>query len=436
IAAAGTEDPAEMALIWTFYLRACEEYPRGREVIFTKDVLISIRDNPYYVEEGESGKTQGRRDWPIFHYLHYRNGDDPYGRAGAEDMVDPQMALNGNKSKTLLMTKTSSHSILMAPKGAAHIDTDDPSSIIEYDRRFTKDQFGYLQPPGWPSELNAEAAYYEQALNDIPGTNDAVQGNADSDDSGRKVQSLQAAALGRFAQRKHAHDKVTADLLQYCIRTYARNLEDDRLVAIVGENNKTNSFVLKGSDLASSVDVFPVNNPLSSDMTQRSMQLQSMATTLGQIQDPVERQMWIGAYNMQDVLQVPKTYTVDREKALRENILIAQGREPMLDKYDNDMVHMAEHTAWGKSEEGMSSMIPEDTDPPEVQARKHKARQIYQQHCQAHEDQMEMKMNPQPQAPAGAPTAEGAPMAQAPESPMQQPAVDTPQAPVSAPVAM
>lgn len=406
-------DTDELVLLYTLYVKRCDEYPRGRKITLNKELLLEEEDNPVYPTEDEPQEW-----WPNFHYpvIPFRWILDPksfYGISGTSQLVDLQRDINGYYSKCAIIAAKVSHARRKVPTGTRFIPTDDPMAVMEYPATKGPDAISWEQPPQFPNELPMLIQQAKTELDEISGVVDAIQGLSRAEDSGVKNRQQRQSAMGRLGEIKARHDAAMARALLLAVNLLRRHLDAEQVMLVVGENNRTVVETFKRANITSMIDVYPVNNPLSSDPSRRMLEMQQVVQMLGQVQDPVLATRIIAALNLENILQLQDEMSVHREKALNEDTRLSRGEQIAVDPFDDDMTHIAVHSSEHLSEEGQSA-------PPEVQ-------QMRVQHIQQHMAQMQQKMQG---APAPAPTQGGAQEAgepQQPEPPQQQGSLAAPQ---------
>lgn len=410
-------DFEELVLIYTIYVKRCDEYPRGRKLVMNKGLLLEEEDNPVYPTEDEPQEW-----WPNFHYpvIPFRWILDPkafYGISGTSQIVDLQRDINGYYSKCAIIAAKISHARRKVPSGTRFLPTDDPMAIIEYQATKGPDSIQWENPPQFPNELLTLIQQAKTELDEISGVVDALQGLARAEDSGVKNRQQRQSAMGRLGEIKARHDRDMARALLLAVNLLRRHLDTEQVMLVVGENNRTVVETFKQANLTSMIDVYPVNNPLSSDPSRRMLEMQQVVQMLGQVQDPVLATRIIAALNLENILQLQDEMSVHREKALNEDTRLSRGEMVNVDPFDDDMTHIAVHSSEHLSEEGQSAN-------PQVQ-------QMRVQHIQQHMAQMQQKMQG---APSPAPTQGGAPQPGEPQpsgTPPQQGSLAAPQQPVA-----
>ena len=217
--------------------------------------------------------------------------------------------------------------------------------------------------------------------------------------------------MGRLGEIKARHDAAMAQALLLALNLLRRNLDSEQVMLVVGENNRTVVETFKSANITGMIDVYPVNNPLSSDPSRRMLEMQQVVQMLGQVQDPVMQQRVIAAMQMENILQVEDELSVHRERALRENAKMERGEMAQIDPFDDDLIHMVTHLADHLSEES-------ENDDPRVRSQR-------ASHIQDHMRQMQSKQTGSPQP---APTQGGASPA---GEPPQQPEPDQAMSPAA-----
>lgn len=353
----------EIALVYTLYAKRCRGFPRGKMVVFTKDHLLDEGDNPVYPIEGEPQEWFPHFHYPVFPFRWILDPKSFYGISGTDQLVSLQRDLNGALSKQAIITAKISHARRKIPKGTHFVRTDDPMAVLEYNRTQGPDSIKWEQPPQFPNELFLMPNDRRQQMDVISGVNSALQGMANAEDSGVKNRQQIQRAMGRLGPIKADHDRVMARALLHAICLLRRHLETEQVMLVVGENNRTSAETFRQADLTGLIDVYPVNNPLSSDPTKRMLEMQQVVQMLASIQDPVLASRVIAALKLEESLEIEDELGVHRNRAQSEDVKLSRGEQVAVDMFDEDLVHLSVHTTEHLSEEGQSA-------PPEIiQAR-------------------------------------------------------------------
>lgn len=389
-------DHEKLCLIYIMYVKRSSAFPLGREIVFQKELLIEEGENPVYPLDGEPQAWFPNHNFPVFPFRWIVDPKSPYGISGTSQLIDLQLDVNGFVSKQAMIAAKISHARRKVPRGTPFIQSDDPMATIEYPQTKGPDSIRWEDPPQFPHELILLPNDRIEQMNDVSGVTAAIQGQANAEDSGIKVRQLKQSAQGRLGPIKVAHDQAMARALLHAVNLLRRHLDTEQVMLVVGENNRTAVETFKQANLASMIDIYPVNNPLSSDPTSKMLQMQQLVQMLGQTQDPVLQSRIVAALNLDEVLQLQDEMGVHRDRALSEELRIARGEQVAVDPFDDDLSHIAVHTTERLSEEGQAS-------DPQVQ-------QMREMHIQQHMQQMAQKMGSQQPAPTqGQPSQAGSP---------------------------
>lgn len=397
---------SEVVEIFTLYARSGRKpLERGQKVIFTRTMILSEKeDNPVYPTEDEPAGMWPYYGAPIFPFRWKTEANSYYGKAGLNDLIPLQKELNGVESKIKIILAKHSHARRKVPRGQADWDDEDPSAAIEYNSlQGGPDSISWEQPPNFPTELLSQSQSLRAQMDEISGINAAIQGNASSEDSGIKVRQEQQRATGRLAPKKAKFDRVMGQALLHALILMRRHMDFNQQMLIVGENGETSARMFQDATLTGMVDVFPVNNPLSSDPMTKVAQLNQIAQILTNVEDPVMRNRMLGLLDLSDALHVKQTMDVHRDRAIAENAKMMLGEPVEISPFDDDVGHLDEHIAQFLSEEGRKATTPQPDDDQEVATLKAARLQAHNTHIQDHNSQLQFKMGaaPQNQAAAG-----------------------------------
>ncbi len=394
----------EILQVITLYVRSSEKWPRGRKAIFTKAIMLEDADadddNPVYATADEPESMWPRYAAPLFPLRWEKDSDHFYGRSGLDDLIPLQKELNGVETKIKVICAKHSHARRKIPKGTRDVLSDDPMAAIEYSPIFGKDSIGWEQPPTFPQELLSQSVSLRTQMEDISGINKAIQGVARAEDSGIKVREQQQRAEGRLGPKKARFDRVIGNMMLHALILIRRHLDFDMQMLIVGDNGETSARVFQRARLSGNLDVYPVNNPLSSDPMTKVTQLNQIAQMVTTLPDPSMANRFLALLNLSDTLRVEHHLDIHRERAEDENEGMRLAQPPEVYYFDHDMTHLTEHYDLALSKEGRKLFIPEPDDPPEIAEMKQMRQQLLFQHIQEHEEALREKSGQQAAPPA------------------------------------
>lgn len=392
----------ETVRVFTCYVRKTKSMPRGRKVVFTSEILLEDTENPVYPADQNPETLPPRVPWPIFAFRHYRQPTGYYGKGVIRDLIHPQVQLNALVSKALTILKSLAHPFMLAPQGFDEKLVDDFQTVLKYSVRHGPEAVRYLSPPPFPAELLHTAQFYIQQIFSLAGISEASLGRSDSEASGRKVQLLQQADLGRQAPIKANHDRMMANALQLALSYMRLNASGPRKLTIVGDNNRAQVEEFDLSTLPATTDVYVVNGVLSSDPTQRILQFSSMLQATAGLSATERNRLLELTTGYADILEVPKEQMADREKAKFENLRMYEGQPMPVEFWEDDEQHLAIHFAEMNTQEWFDKHVVLPGEDQATALQKQERRQVWEQHVADHLQQMQtQQMQQQVAGPGG-----------------------------------
>ncbi len=366
----GDDPKKESVDLYSCWIRATSDYPRGRMVCVASDGTICHEGhNEVYQLEDEEPDLAPRVPWPLSRAICDPHDSSPRGRSRVLDAMEPQQAYNELISKEMEHYATIANTKVTLPAGLNVEWTDKIGQVIRVPRNLPLQSgaIGYLQPPVPPDYLTP-AREFEAKVEKILGVNQSTQGQVPySNTSGRAINAAAEKDETRIAPVKRALMATWAEVMLFRLRLYRRYATYERQMLMVGENHATEFEFWDRSKLSKTLDVVVYNDAmLPSDPTAKGLAINQIAMTLGQIQDEKFRVQVARMYGLRNFESVLSEMNRHDEKAERENRKIMSGEPVEVWEADDHLVHKARIEDLINSEQ-FERQVAEERANPEFQ---------------------------------------------------------------------
>lgn len=341
---------------------ATDDYPFGRLVIFSDDMVLYMGPNIY---------LPTRLPFVLF------NGDNMvpnalYADGLMEDIIQLQRNLNLNESKLFEHLDMMLNYHIFAPHGSGVVQSDFANRsgrLVNYNRGMKPDPF--TPPDLSPSqfqyaETQIERAFmisgYQQAMGDLP-----------ANTSGRTY-----AFAEQTSQRMREPDQISfrrsmSDLFQHCLYLGEQFYDEGRLLTIFGENDEPDIIEYKSGDLKHNIiiDVYG-EGPLSTT-AQNAQVLDMMEAHMFDDGPAPERARRLLNDRYANKLSFDPNQG-HKDRARRENMAVKRGNPGALPVYTYDIhkAHIQIHNDF--------RITPEFENLPD------QLKQVMEVHCMLHEE--------------------------------------------------
>lgn len=344
-----------------YWVCACPEFPSGRLLVMSGDVVLSDGPNP----------TPGGKLPFIFFYDQMVPGR-LHGQSILDCMIPSQRNYNRVVSRQNENITLFGNLKVLSPQAGGLLEggfVTDAGEILEYGG-ITPPQF--LVPPSMPSDLDnylmRAQADLDQTTSEFAVARGQVQGRL----SGRAIDLLveqhmkqQIPTLQRFGRGLEQWARLLLTLVQ-------ARADDQRTIRIVGQKKFTIKL-WKGADLKGGSDVSIVaESYMPKSRTLALSVLQALASggfLSGQNPEDRALALELVQLNREDELLAAKT--VHTKAARLENSLLARGLyiRPA-ETFENHDIHVERHMEWMNSEE-FRAMTPQEQSPTREHYQSH-----------------------------------------------------------------
>lgn len=325
----------------TYYEKPGRRYPKGRMAILINGKLHHYGELPY-------------DEIPIVVFRSKRVPGQYFGKSIIQDLIPLQRAYNAVKNKIHDYIATIACNPLLVPDGSVDVDelSDNgvpPGKVIPYSSSRGKPDF--LDYPTLPEQVSREAAQLANDMEYIAGVSQLmVVGAAPSGvTSGTAIDNLRQIDSTRMSVVGENLRYAVMDCAKLWLGIYKRYASGYRVVCIAGTENSGSALTWCSDDINSFDIEFTSDNELENS---REAQKQAFieAYNMGLFTDDTGRvprdirrklleYMHIGDYS--DAMSIDE---MQRKNARRENAYYDHGVIPKIGLYDDDAIHVEEHT--------------------------------------------------------------------------------------------
>lgn len=324
-------DDTDLIPVYEFYHRRSESMPDGNYMLFlSESIILSDGPMPY-------------RDLPVYRISPAYILGTPLSYSPLFDILPIQDAVNSLYSTILSNQSAFGVQSIVVPTGS-NVSVSELSSgmnIIE-----ANEQNGAIRPLNLtqtPKEIFEFLKMLEAAMETISGINSVARGNPEpSLKSGTALALMQSNALSFMSSLQHSYIRLIENVGTGIINILKDHASTPRLVAIVGEKNRTNINKFTGEDLLSiNRVVVDVGNPLAKTTAGR-VQMAEQMLQMGLIKTPQDYFSVINTGNL-DVMTEDTQSSLDVIREENERIILGKAVSAIFT--DDHNLHLLKHQA-------------------------------------------------------------------------------------------
>jgi hypothetical protein len=404
-------DQNSRVLTHQLWVNPTKKYPKGWLCVVAGGRLLQRGPLPPGMDDG-------------IPYVHLKEIMVPgrfWGTCALEQCLGLQAEYNRTRSQVTENKNMMARPKWLVPKGSGVIETaltSEPGEVIFYNAATPKPEA--WTPPPLPEYVIRHMEYCLKDLEDVSAIHEVTQARAPSGvRSGVAIAQLQEQDDQMLAPTFLTFEKGLGKIGAIALKVLANNVNEQRLIKLVGKDRQIETMVFSGRDLLGKkmgepgVNYFDVECQMGSQLPQSRSARE--AFVMGLVQNGIldrlqDRKLIFKILELGSEEPVLTDEQLDRQAARRENLQLAQGIqvEPM--PWDNDSVHIEEHTRFEKQPEFLKNMMPQSVGVIEAHKSWHQMRIQ-----QASMPQQPMQVAP-PQMPQQGPLP-GPPPGLAPEPP-------------------
>lgn len=360
------------------WLRPNRKFENGAKVIWTKDKILSIKENGWPYEHGE---------YPFTKIDHIPTGHF-YGASVIEDLVPLQKEYNRTRSQIIEAKNRMSKPQLMAPRGSVNPRqiTSEPGLVILYTPGFQAPEPLPLQ--NIPGYVIQELDRIQMDINDISGQHEVTKGQTPPGvTAATAISFLQeeddSLLSPTIANVEEAVERLGRHFLSHVHQFWA----DEHKIKVVGENGQWEVLEFNKSSIKDNTDL-RVEAGSATPRSRAAKQAFIMELAQNGIIPPDRVLRYLG---MAETGRMYEEFQVDTRQAQRENVRMSEGDIEEIDlgdgqpirmlppnSWDDHLVHIHEHNTFRKKQA--------------FEALDDEAKQQFEQHVQLHTQVIQQQM--------------------------------------------
>lgn len=241
--------------VWYYWHRVCAQYPQGRLLVCTSDRVLEDGPNPYITED---------RAVDVFPFFVFDRPLFPWRQEGTtemEAMTPIQRAQNRRLGASMDAVDYNEQPTRMVNRAAVSEDAaqafNTRGGIVYYDP-VGGDPAKFLEPPGLPAGSIEMAGVLQQKLDLFGKVGIGSSGNAVTPTaSGELQREVRFDADRAWGATLRMHSYVWAEFARTMMDIAAVRMEDERLLAISGEDNAADYLTVSADLFQGAIDVTP-----------------------------------------------------------------------------------------------------------------------------------------------------------------------------------
>lgn len=332
------------------YIRPDSHNPDGRLTIVAGGKLLYDGILPYI--NGESGL----RTYPFIKQCSLPVTGKFFGSCVVDRLIPVQRAYNAVKNRKHEFLNRISMGMLAVEEGS--VDTDDltedglvPGKVIVYRQGGTPPQM--LTLGSVPAEFTQEEERLEEEFSKISGTNDLTQ-KANAFTSVTSATGLQLLIEQDDARLNVSCDQIKGALRKagkMILRLYKQFASSLRLLRYAGKNGSVSVVSFKGSDITGDDVVIEADNETNLTPARRRAALYDMldrglfSDEDGKISPAVKSKL-LECFGYNGFTPKRDLEELNVKRCAEENSALREGNDVPVKPYDDDKVHVREHTAY------------------------------------------------------------------------------------------
>ncbi len=342
----GVKKEAEGVLLLERYTRPSAEFPQGRLEIVAGNQLLLEGELPYLCGD------RNERSFPFVKQDCLHLPGSFFGQSIINRLIPLQRAYNAVRNRKHEFLNRLSMGIVAVEDGS--IDCDElaeeglaPGKVIVYRQGTQAPQI--LDVGGMPAEFAKEEEWIEKEFSYISGVSDLSRSSTVTNvTSASGLQLLLAQDNSRLAVTMDSIEQAIQSVARQVLRLYRQLAGNVRLMAIVGENKRTQLFYFNASELPTA-DIRFVGEVATTPNEKRETLLKLFESGLltdenGNV-SKAHRNQILDAFGFGDVENARDISALHIGKASAENLLFSK-REVEVEEFDDHELHANEHTRY------------------------------------------------------------------------------------------
>lgn len=329
------------------YEKPSKNHPHGRVITIAGDTLLYMGELPYI------NGIEGRRTFPFAKQISVPQVGSFFGVSIVDRIIPLQRTYNAVKNRKNEFLNRLSMGVMAVEDGS--VDTDElsedgisPGKIIVYRQGASAPQM--MNGSALPADLGYEEDRLSSEFISVSGVSEVSRTSQLSSNitSGIALQLLIEQDDTRVSTTGDYIRRAVKQVAKHIIRLFKQFAKEKRIMRIVGENKKVELFYFKGSDISSDDVVFDTENDLSYTPAQKKSAVYDLISTGlltgedGKMDSRTKAKVLeILGFGSIDNTQDITNLHINRADSENLNLL---KEDVDREEYDDDEVHIAEHT--------------------------------------------------------------------------------------------
>jgi hypothetical protein len=332
--------------VFELWRKPCRKYPNGFTIPWTGREILEEGHEPFdpmpYVMF--SGIDVPGRFWPT---------------SITEQLRDPQTELNKTKSQIAENRNRIGNPTVLASKQAIgdpeefERQMSQPGGVMYYDDTSQNATPAYLEAPQMPQYVTQEIDRIEASIQEISGQHEVSSAQVPAGvTAASAINLLQEADDTRLGPAITNMEGQLAQLGRKILRLVAKFYDDQRTIALAGENKGWEIFDFKGAMLRdhTHVDV-EAGSTFPRSLAAKQAGMESMLTTSLQNGIPLSQKnlaKYFRAFQIGGLEHLVDDFSLNEQQIDRENRQLTLGQQTPINEYDDDEAHIEGHQDFQK----------------------------------------------------------------------------------------
>jgi hypothetical protein len=335
-----TDEDSNSAMTHTLWMNPCTDYPEGAYAIIAGGKVLHLEKslpNPF-------------KRIPYVHLIEIPVPGRLWGTCAIEQCLPLQADYNRGRSQLCEARNQMTKPKWLLPRGSGVLSTaltDEPGEIVEYNFGAKPEM---QTPAALPDYIHRILEYDLKDMEDVSAIHEVTNARAPSGvRSGVAIAQLQEMDDQMLAPCFLMAEKELSRVGGWLLEILAKNIQEDRLIRIVGQDKQVEAVQFTGKSLFGpsagrpGVSYFDVEMQMGSQLPSTKPARLQFALDLvaaGILDRVADRKQIFKILDLGTEEPVLNDESLDRQQAQRENAILLQGMVMDINPWDDDEVHM------------------------------------------------------------------------------------------------
>jgi hypothetical protein len=368
------EEAGESILTHNLWLAPSKKHKKGAWALVAGDVVLDKQKelpNPFHAI-------------PYVQLLEIPVPGRFWATCALEHCIGPQGDYNKGRSQLIENRNVMSRPKWAVPKGSGILNSsidNQPGEVIEHNPGLPP---VVITPPAIPDYVHRLLEYALKDIEDVSHIHEVTQSRAPSGvRSGVAIAQLQEQDDQVLAPTFLLMEEALSQLGSWLLHILAENVEEERILKIVGKGNEVETKAFTGKQLYGpnsskpGVNYFDVQVQLGSQLPlskQARLQFTIDLVNAGILDRVADKKKILEILELGTEEGVINEEQLDKQAARRENLQLMDGLELEINPWDNDLIHLDQHTLFEKQPDFKKLATPEDIARFETHKARHQLR--------------------------------------------------------------